>query len=265
MRDPMSDPLLAIGELCFRVDQAGSTAEVRDCLQGAAPAFGARYFMFGMRSGTSMPKPTQLTLSNYPKPWRCWYDEQEAWAFDPVVNTALAFKGPFRWDGLHKTERQLALRRESLRHGMNYGISNSARGADASISLLSFSGEAAIAVDPGAWERTAAALVLLTTMVHRSVDRLQQTDARRQSRSCVLRDAERRCLELIAGGKTAEAAAAVLGVRPRTVRYYLDRSAEKLGVESRKEAVMYAVANGIVDLRRFPPPGFSSEAESPLR
>jgi hypothetical protein len=42
------------------------------------------------------------------------------------------------------------------------------------------------------------------------------------------------------------------------VRYYLDRAAEKLGVRTRKEAVLKAVADGIVDTRQFPPAGFHS-------
>ena len=66
-------------------------------------------------------------------------------------------------------------------------------------------------------------------------------------------------MQIVANGKTAKQAAEQLGVKPRTIRYYLDRAAEKLGVESRKEAVLKAVAEGIVDPRQFPPAGFKKQ------
>jgi DNA-binding CsgD family transcriptional regulator len=65
----------------------------------------------------------------------------------------------------------------------------------------------------------------------------------------------------MATAMTAKEVADVLGVQERTVRYYLDRAAEKLGVTSRKEAVLKAVADGIIDLRKFPQAGFKSSTK----
>jgi Response regulator containing a CheY-like receiver domain and an HTH DNA-binding domain len=67
---------------------------------------------------------------------------------------------------------------------------------------------------------------------------------------------------MMAEAMTAKQAAAVLGVQPRTVRYYLDRAAEKLGVNTRREAVLKALADGIIDTRKFPLAGFESSMDT---
>jgi DNA-binding CsgD family transcriptional regulator len=112
------------------------------------------------------------------------------------------------------------------------------------------------------WEQTAAAATLLASTTNRTVSRIVEP---RTGRSTVfgqeLSDAERKSLQMMAAAMTAKEAAAVLKVQPRTVRYYLNRAAAKLGVESRKEAVLKALAEGIIDLRHFPPAGFEQHSE----
>ncbi|MGQ0503252.1 MAG: LuxR C-terminal-related transcriptional regulator [Panacagrimonas sp.] len=74
---------------------------------------------------------------------------------------------------------------------------------------------------------------------------------------------ELKALRLTANTMTAEEVAAALGVRPRTVRYYLDRAAEKLCVNSRKAAVAKALADGLVDLHQPSDRWIGEEADLP--
>ena len=225
---------------------------VRELLLLSAEAFGASFYLLGVRTGNTA-SPTQIILSNYPKPWQRYYDEQGASAFDPVINKAFQFPGPFRWDGLHKDPRQLALRRESVRNGMDFGFSCPDRGPDASMALLSFCGRLPIAPTPEQWDAAEVSVRLFTSTTHRAVIQIEKSRAEAADiHGTPLTEAERRSLELMATAMTAKEVADALGVQERTVRYYLDCAAEKLGVSTRKEAVLKAVADGIVDLRKFP-------------
>lgn len=256
------DPLLEIAELCVRMDKATSVTAVRKLLTAAAELFGASYYLFAMRGGKTVSPPVQLVISTYPKRWQDRYNEMGALAFDPILAKAFQFQGPFRWDGLHQGEQQIALRRESVRNGMEFGFSCPDRGPDASVAILSFCGPVPIAPDPGQWQRTSSSAALLAATTHRAVSRfLESRAARRKAGRDALTQAERDSLRLMAMGMTAERAASVLGVKPRTVRYYLDRAALKLGVTTRKQAVMKAVSEGIVDTRRFPEQGFGDDTE----
>ena len=108
--------------------------------------------------------------------------------------------------------------------------------------------------DATEWENVASAAVLLASVTNKVVTRIVEASAKAYGQA--LSDKEVATIQLIASGKTAKQAALSIGVKPRTIRYYLDRAADKLGVESRKEAVLKAVADGVVDIREFPPAGF---------
>lgn len=251
------DLLRSTAEVCIRLDQARSKATVKDVLKTAVPIFDASFVLFGMRTGRSIALPRQVVITTYPKAWQDYYDANNAYAFDPIINKAFQTEGAFRWDGLHHDERQIALRRESVRNGMEFGFSCADRGADGSMAILSFCGDHPIAPEPADWEQVAAAAALLASVTNRAVTRIIEAGARAYGRA--LSKMELGTLQLIARGKTAREAANELDVKPRTIRYYLDRAAEKLGVESRKEVVLKAVAEGIVDPRQFPPAGFKKQ------
>lgn len=258
----MPELFQTIAELCFRIEAADCLAQVREILRAAAEAFGASFFLFAMRSGKNVSPPLQIIVNSYPKRWQRRYDELGATAFDPVVATAMQFKGPFRWDGLHQDARQMELRRESVRCGMSYGFSCSDRGADASAAILSFCGDRPIAPEPGQWELAAVSISLLASATHKAMKRIVEArNGRNNTAGESLNFAERESLRMTAEGMTAAEVGNVLGVAARTARYYLDRAAEKLGVPTRKEAVTKALAEGIIDLRRFPNAGFGNGTE----
>ncbi len=255
----MHDLLRATAEICIQIDKARSRAEVRDILKPAASIVGAVFVLFGMRTGRSITPPRQIVITTYPKAWQEYYDANKAYTFDPVINKALQGEGAFRWDGLHHDERQVALRRESVRNGMEFGFSCADRGTDGSMAILSFCGDRPIAPSTEQWEQVSAGVVLLTSVTNKAVTRILEASAKTFGKA--LTASELRALEVLASGSTGKEAAAILGVKPRTIRYYLDRAADKLGVESRKEAVLKAVADGIVDTRQFPPAGFKSATD----
>jgi LuxR family transcriptional regulator, quorum-sensing system regulator LasR len=260
--EQMPELLHSIAELCFETEKAQSLNAVRSNLRSAADVFGASFFLFGMRTGKRVSPPAQIIISDYPKAWQKYYDEQGAFAFDPVVNRAFQSVGAFRWDGLHYDERQLALRRESVRNGMTYGFSCSDRGPETSMAILSFCGDRPFAPEPDEWERMAASVSLLASTTNKAVSRIvENRDGRSKVFGQALSEAERKSLEMMAGAMTARQVADVLKVQPGTVRYYLDRAAEKLGVETRREAVMKALAEGIIDIRQFPNAGFGPDTE----
>ena len=255
----MADVIQTIAERCVQIQKASSWTEARGCLQSFAEALGASYFLFGVRTGKRISPPEQVIVSNYPKAWQNYYDGHGAFAYDPVFLKSLQMSGTFRWDGLHKDEKQLLLRQESIRNGMEFGISCPDLGADSSMAILSFCGNKPIATEHTDWETFATSVALYTATTHKVIVRIIENRRAQQAKSAApLTESEARALELMAGGNTLEEAATDMRVTERTVRYYLDRAAVKLGVPTRKEALLKALAGGIIDVRRFPTAGFSS-------
>ncbi len=249
-------------ELCFELEQAQSLAAVREAMRQAVELFGASFYFISMRTGKTISPPVQLVLTTYPKRFQRYFDQHAAIEYDPVVQQALKMTGAFRWDGLYKTARDLALHQECIECGMEFGFSVADRGPDGATVLMCFCGGKPIVPAPDQWQRAATAAVMLGAAVHRALERMaRRQHERREAKSPKLSTAELRALQMTATAMTAEQVAKVMGVKPGTVRYYLDRAAAKLGAASRKEAVSKAVAQGLVDTRVFPIIGFSGSAD----
>ncbi|MDE0839145.1 MAG: LuxR family transcriptional regulator [Kiritimatiellae bacterium] len=236
----------------------------REALRTAALAFEAPFYMLMVRGATTSMDPVQLIISNYPKDLQRRYDEMNAWTFDPVLDKALKTTEPFQWDELFETPRQKALLREYARYGMARGMTASYRGSESSVAILCFCGHRHVSDNAELWKRTKAALILLTATLQRTVHQLiksRDCRLRRLQPNRALSETERRCVQLIAMGRTAEQTAVVLGVKTRTIGYYLDRVAEKLGATSRKEAVALAISSHLVETRRYPPLTFARDRD----
>ncbi|MES2489774.1 MAG: LuxR family transcriptional regulator [Pseudomonadota bacterium] len=257
----MSKILHKTGELCFEIDHAQSIEQVRVALKHATSVFGASFFFVVFRSGKSISPPVQLVITNYPKRFQQYFDQQRAIEFDPIVMHALTTTGAFRWDGKYRSEKELALQRECIANGMEFGFSCGDRGPDGSQLLLCFCGKKPIAPEPADWDHTASASVMLASLAHRTLTRIAKrgTSAGSTGKS-KLTIAELQALQMTASAMTAKQVAGMLGVKPETVRYYLSRAAAKLGVESSREAVAKALADGLVETRVFPMVGFSESA-----
>jgi DNA-binding NarL/FixJ family response regulator len=60
----------------------------------------------------------------------------------------------------------------------------------------------------------------------------------------------REVLTLVAGGQTHDQAAVTLGISPSAVRRYIATAKSRLGVKTRNEAIVVAVAHGMVQMER---------------
>lgn len=250
--------LHATAELCFELDRAQSVERVRAVLKKAAEQFGASYFFVVFRSGKSISPPVQLVITTYPKRFQQYFDKHRCIEFDPIVMHALTTTGPFRWDGLYRTSREIELHEACIQYGMEFGFSCGDRGPDGSQLLLCFCGKKPIATGTGEWDQTASAVVMLASLVHRTLIRATRRSLTKSKPQ--LSDAELQALQMTASAMTAKQVAAKLGVKPVTVRYYLNRAVTKLGVSNTKEAVTKALEEGLVDTRTFPRVGFSESA-----
>lgn len=259
----MPEILHKTGELCFQLDHAQSIEQVNTTLKNAAGVFGTSFFFVVFRSGKSISPPVQLVITNYPKRFQQYFDKQRAIEFDPIVMHALTTTAAFRWDGKYRTEKELALQRECIACGMEFGFSCGDRGPDGSQLLLCFCGKKPIAPNAEDWNQTASSSVMLASLAHRTLTRIAKrgTSVASTGKS-QLTTAELQALQMTASAMTAKQAGAMLGVKPETVRYYLSRAAEKLGVSSGREAVAKALAEGLVETRVFPMVGFSESASS---
>lgn len=235
------------------IDQA-DTLSAETC----ANVFDASFYFVVHRSGRLTSPPVQLVITNYPKRFQQYFDQHRVIEFDPIVMHAITATDAFRWDGKYRTERELALQRECIACGMGFGFSCGDRGPDGSQLLLCFCGEKPIAPDADDWNQMASASRMLASQLQCTLTRLSKRDASDPSSGkSKLSRAEFQALQMTASAMTAKQVSNVLGVKPETVRYYLNRAAEKLGVRSSKLAVAKALSEGLVEMQVFPRVEFS--------
>jgi DNA-binding NarL/FixJ family response regulator len=71
-------------------------------------------------------------------------------------------------------------------------------------------------------------------------------DQRRRARDQVLTQREREVLRLLADGMTNDAMGAELSISPQTVRTHVQKAMEKLGAQTRVQAVATALSDGLI-------------------
>lgn len=186
-----------------------------------------------------------VTTYGYPDKWVKTYIENAFYTRDPISNYATVAIRPFRWKEIDKyvevteAEREFLdiLSQQNLGDGLVVPLFGP-RGRNGYVSL----GFADKECPTDLYEQR----------------RMQEAAQNLHLRYCELLQAsmpappelsqqERATLKLVARGHTNTGIAEQMGVRPKTVATYLDRSFSKLGVNDRMTAALRALSTGLLD------------------
>lgn len=188
-----------------------------------------------------------LMVLNYPPSWVACYSEQQFHRIDPVFLRAERSRSPFFWDDPAFRKSMDSRQRHMQRLASEFGI---AKGYTVPIHgpLIPHGRCASCSVVPETTsidKRSYAALQLMAYHLFDTAMRLKQSASPPPPGPKLCRR-ERECLELAALGKDDDEIAAVLGISRATVHYYIRSTRERLGLSSRVQLVVYAVAAGLI-------------------
>lgn len=225
--------------------------ESSDSLQTLGPAFrqaveqlGFRYFALCSHVDPLDPPPQSIMLHNYPLAWVRIHSQEQLHRIDPVFRHAESHPLPFNWNSTFRKSPVTALQSKLLAAAHKFGI---AHGYTIPLTLSWAPGwlPASCSVVPASdnldrWNYRVVELMAnyLFAAVHRSHAR------HTIRRATELSVRERQCLILAANGNDDRAIGERLGVSHVTAHTYIERTKQQLGVCTRVQAVVQALATG---------------------
>lgn len=215
-----------------------------ECRQ-IADRFGFPFFHLAFRTVAPPGLPLQIFVDGGPEGFRDLYDAQLGFAKDPVLRKAMTSIGPFPLrDAIDESDREaVAMMGHCARLGISDGVIIPLHGPRSSHGMLSLMGTAPMPQSSTLREEMLRqAQWLSLAMFNRTTSALARNHESNVRSQLTVR--QRKALTLAANGKVLSEIAEALAVHPSTARYLVTRAAEKLGVETRIEAIVRVAALG---------------------
>lgn len=219
-----------------------TTSRLTADFQAAIEALGFRYFACCAHVDPLHPPPQAVLMHNYPQVWVQHYGKGRLYDIDPVWRRAECDPMPFFWDTAFRAESITAAQQRMMVDATEFGI---AHGFTIPLHLSWL---------PGAL-RASCSIVPETNAVQPHNYLIVETlaTAMYAALNCVrspwrdmtgvkLCPRERQCLSLAAQGKDDWAIGKLLDLSPQTVHSYIKRLMGRLGVRTRMQAVVWALA-----------------------
>ena len=234
------DVVLSFIECC----EAGAPMEVlAQGFRAATEHLGFRFFACCSHVDPLCPPAQAVMVHNYPVAWARAHSEEKLFLVDPVLQRAERDRMPFFWDSTFSRYSITPLQRKLLAAASDYGV---AHGYTVPIHLSWVAGSlrASCSVVPdGAsldkWNYKAVELMATYLFVAAT-----RKSAAPHTPSVKLSHRERQCLTLVAEGKDDWAIGRLLRLSEATVHEYIERAKRRLGVATRTQAVVRALATG---------------------
>lgn len=222
------------------LEVASDEPSIRRLLMQFTKNSGFEKFAFGQIKGGH----TQL-YSDYPEGWQRRYLANSYFASDQVVaNGRRAFR-PFSWnadDMVRAGGETKRIAEEAKEFGIRYGFSIPVRTGFGGAAMLTLASEVG-QPDPVALRDIAFAAAAVALI---RVNLSKFSEASFIAPAIALSAREATCLAWASLGKTKAATAVMTGLSEKTVRFYLDRSMEKLSTSNIAHAVRIAVERKLI-------------------
>jgi DNA-binding CsgD family transcriptional regulator len=223
--------------------------EFLQVLEGMGARLGFDHVLFGMWRHSADDHKV-ISVNNYSSSWRRRSQELSGLcaAKDPTIKQYRTSALPFAWDQEQYVAAEAGgLWEEFNAHGFSSGIAVPMRTTDGYSMALGLSRDGALPSDHQELLRVVADAQLFAMFSQPAASRLFANDAV----PCDLPRLTGRELEALKWtkeGKTAWEVGRILGISERTAVFHLSNCAQKLGVSSKREAVVRAIALKIIPL-----------------
>jgi LuxR family transcriptional activator of conjugal transfer of Ti plasmids len=223
------------------VDVAQDERSIHNAIKNFTVASGFdRYAYIHVHAGDG------VGFTDYPVEWQNIYLEKRYTVIDPVVTTAKRTMKMFAWSAEDRAVRRGSREikqfySEATDFGIRSGVSVPIRtsyGRTAMITLASDRRQ----VELPPWDPMQAALALAYIHIHLSLASVSSLKAGEVSLSAQ----EATSLSWSSHGKSMNVIADLLGIKPRTVQFYLDNARDKLGASNLQQAVRIAMEKKLI-------------------
>lgn len=224
------------------VDLARDERSIRNAIRNFTVASGFDRYAYIHIHGDDV-----VAFSDYPVEWQEIYFEHHFTTIDPVVTTAKRSMRMFAWSAEDRHVRRSS--REVRRFyslatdfGIRSGVSIPIRTSYGRTAMITLASDRRQAEIPSAWEPLEAALALAYIHIHLSLAAASPLKGGDVS----LSTQESTSLSWSSHGKSMNVIAELLGIKPRTVQFYLDNARDKLGASNLQQAVRIAMEKKLI-------------------
>lgn len=231
-----------VQEFIDHSERATSADELALDFQRAIGALGFRYFACCSHVDPLRPPRRAVVIHTYPAAWIHLYSEHKWFQIDPILRRADATLLPFFWDSNSFRTGLTPEGREILSQASEFGI---AHGFTIPIhqpcAQVAYAASCSVVPDSLPLARPHyQAVQLMSYYMYETACRAAETKA--DVGSIELSNRERQCLELVAQGKSDWVVGKLLSISERTVHNHIERAKRRLGVTTRVQAIVHALA-----------------------
>lgn len=224
------------------VDVARDERSIRNALRNFAVASGFERYAYVHIHGDDI-----VAFTDYPAEWQDLYFQNHYTTIDPVVTTAKRRMRLFSWSAEDRSVRRSSreIKRfysQAIDFGIRSGVSVPIRTSYGRTAMVTLASDRPQAEVPPSWDPMEAALALAYIHIHLSLAARSSLKAG----DVTLSTQEATSLSWSSHGKSMNVIADLLGIKPRTVQFYLDNARDKLGASNLQQAVRIAMEKKLI-------------------
>ncbi|MDN7429374.1 LuxR family transcriptional regulator [Burkholderia sp. AU45388] len=206
-----------------------------------ARQYGFPSVYFGIKPSRAVSCQSAFVQTNFSAAWRRMYDGRYS-EIDPIALHCHRHVYPLLWDETtFASDRQREFYEEGRRYGLRSGIGYPMHGPQGQAGILCFASDDPARQDLG----ILASLSLLRDFACESyfnVSRIEDTGGP----ATALTPRELECLRWVTAGKTSWEVSRILSCSEATINFHIYNLTKKFGVQTRAQAVIRAISEGLV-------------------
>lgn len=242
------DRLQGAFDVIDRAFAARTGAELDQIMGEAFARFGMSWFSVDQMREPSGQKVGVHHFGRWPDDWGAHYIQQRYYLHDRVVCHALMSSSPMHWLEARKRGdlggEEKRLFGEAREFGLADGFVTPLHQIDAAVASVSVTSSVRLDLSP----TDQAALRLLSIYYCSFGMRLKHSaDGAGRLRVC-LTPRQRECLQWVRAGKSSWEIGEIVGIAERTVNFHIEEACRRLNVQTRQQAVIEAVIQGLISL-----------------
>ena len=220
--------------------------EWSDCLFRLARSQGFDQMLFGVVPSRHVRFESAFTRSNYSSEWRTRYDSNGFAYVDPTVGHCVSSTLPLVWaPSTFVSGAPGALYEEASSHGIRSGVTLPVHGPQGELGMISFASDARPdAPFARSLMEVLPALSLIRDYAFASSAQLRE--ARPEPEVPRLTPRELEVLQWVMAGKSSWEIARITNCSEATINFHLANVRQKFGVNTRQQAVVKAIALGMI-------------------
>lgn len=229
----------------MQLNDCSTADQVRTSLDRLCTRLGFDAFLYGGRFCTDGTRTVERIESTYSERWRDRYEKLSYAQVDPTVLHTLISLKPLIWsDEMYVTAAQRVFRDDAYSHGHRAGVTFPVQSSEGDVAMLSLSlASAGTRIERHICHAMASGL-LMATLAHEAMRSIVKRESTQSRPTLTKRETE--VLRWIAAGKTTWEISRLLNISEHGVIHHVRNLLLKFDVCSRHQAVVKALAFGLL-------------------